>query len=342
MKSMYSLKSLMAICAFSLVTISCGEKKKDTVAGSEVSSSEMASETPKTWAERLGWPAGKKVIMLHADDIGMCPEANEAAEKQLVDGVIQSAAVMIPCPNAEEFITWAKNNPKMDVGLHLTLTSEWKTHRWGPVTPDAQVPGLLDEDNKMWHTVRQVVEHASAEEVEKEIRAQIEQSIAWGHRPDHIDTHMGTLFGHIDYVRAFMKVAQEYGIPANIIDVSNPKVYNEFKSKGYPMDENFVKLAETYKLPKLDFFTSAPKADTYEEKVASFKALINALDPGLTEIIFHPSVLTENLKGITGSWQQRAWEAQMFSDPDLIQFFKDQDIIFTNWQEIMERFEKIK
>lgn len=342
MKKSYASKMAIGLC-LSLFFGSCGEKKKS---GNELVDNSQPEETmaeePKTWAEKLGWPAGKKVIMLHADDIGMCPEANEAAEKQLVDGVIQSAAVMIPCPNAEEFISWAKNNPKMDVGLHLTLTSEWKTYRWGTVTSDEEVPGLLDEEKKMWHSVPQVVQSASAEEVEKEIRAQIEQSIAWGHRPDHIDTHMGTLFGHPSYVKVYIKVAQEYGIPANIIDISKPEVLAEFRSQGYPLNDEVVELLKGYTLPQLDYFTSAPKGENYEEKVDSFKKLIQGLDSGLTEIIFHPSVLTDNLKSITGSWQQRSWEAQMFSDPDLIKFFKDEGIIFTNWQEIMERFEKSK
>jgi len=342
MKKSYVMHLATALC-FTLLFVGCGEKKKsDIELADNVQPEKTAIEAPKTWAEKLGWPAGKKVIMLHADDIGMCPEANEAAEKQLVDGVIQSAAVMIPCPNAKDFISWAKNNPKMDVGLHLTLTSEWKTYRWGTVTPHEEVPGLLDEDKKMWHSVPQVVQHASAEEVEKEIRAQIEQSIAWGHRPDHIDTHMGTLFGHPSYVKAYIKVAQEYGIPANIIDLSKPEVLAEFRSQGYPLNDEVVEMLEGYTLPQLDYFSSAPKGETYEEKVGNFKKLIQGFDPGLTEIIFHPSVLTENLKSITGSWQQRSWEAQMFSDPDLIKFFEDEGIIFTNWQEIMERFEKSK
>ena len=333
------MKGMAALC-LSILFSSCNEKKKnENQTAQKEQAMEETKEAPGTWAERLGWPAGKKVIMLHADDIGMCPEANTAAEKQLTEGVIQSAAVMIPCPNAEEFITWAKDNPAMDVGLHLTLTSEWKTYRWGTVTEPNEVPGLLDEDKMMWHSVMQVVQHASADEVEKEIRSQIEQSIAWGHRPDHIDTHMGTLFGDPGYVKAYIKVAQEYGIPANIIDLSKPEVLAAFRSKGYPLDDSVVKMVEGYSLPKLDFFTSAPKADTYEEKVGAFKELIRSLEPGLTEIIFHPSVLTENLKTITNSWQQRSWEAQMFSDPDLIQFFKDEGIIFTNWQEIMKRFE---
>ena len=297
MKKSYPISLFMSLF-MALLLISCGEKKKNAEEAINNTPAELETTLEaKNWAEKLGWPAGKKVIMLHADDIGMCPEANIAAKEQLTKGEIQSAAVMIPCPNAEEFINWAKENPAMD---------------------------------------------ASAEEVEKEIRAQIEQSIAWGYRPDHIDTHMGTLFGDPSYVKAYMKVAQEYGIPANIIDISVPSVLAEFRAKGYPMDDSVVKMTEEYTLPKLDFFSSAPKADSYEEKVEAFKTLIKSLPPGLTEIIFHPSVETDNLRGITGSWQQRVWESQIFGDPDLINFFKEEGIIFTNWKEIMTRFNSMK
>ena len=183
-----------------------------------------------------------------------------------------------------------------------------------------------------------MVTHASAVEVEREIRAQIEKSIQMGYRPDHIDTHMGTLYAHADYIKAFFKVAQEYNIPANVIDVSDPEVLAGFRKMGYPITDEVVKLFESYQLPKLDFFSSAPEGSTYEEKVENFKTLIRSLKPGLTEIIFHPSVETENLKTITNSWQQRVWEAKMFSDPKLTEFFKAEGIVFTNWNDIMKRF----
>lgn len=336
-------KSFLLSISFCLLVLlgGCKEKNKNNVDVVQSTTTQQIDEhTAKTWAEKLGWPKGKKVIMLHADDIGMCPEANIAAKDQLTKGHIQSAAVMIPCPNAEEFISWAKEHPNMDVGLHLTLTSEWKKYRWGPVTPNEDVPGLIDPEDKLWRSVPEVVQHASADEVEKEIRAQIEQSLAWGYKPDHIDTHMGTLFGHPSYVKVYMKVAQEYGIPANIIDLSDPAVLAEFRAKGYPMDDSVVKMTEAYTLPKLDYFSSAPKADTYEEKVEHFKRLIKSLKPGLTEIIFHPSVETDNLRSITGSWQQRVWESQIFSDQELINFFEEEGIIFTNWKEIMKRFQQ--
>ncbi|WP_339712258.1 polysaccharide deacetylase family protein [Cyclobacterium amurskyense] len=315
-----------------LIISSCGQKSTST----EVQETE--TKTPANWAERLGYPAGKKVIMLHADDIGMSPEANTAAIEMLMAGDIQSAAAMPPCPNFEEIIAWAIEHPEIDLGLHLALTSEWKTWRWPSVAPAEEVPGLIDDEGMLWRSVEEVVAHASAEEVATEVRAQIEKSLALGYRPDHIDTHMGTLYGDPKYAIVYLKMAMEYGIPANAIDLSSPEVVEIFRQGGYPITDEVVDFMATYTLPKLDFFTSAPKADTYEEKKEAFKELIRSLKPGLTEIIFHPSADTEQLKTITGSWQQRIWEAEMFADPDLKQFFEDEGIIFTDWKEIMKRF----
>lgn len=297
-----------------------------------------AKDTTQTWAEKLGWPRGSKVLILHADDIGMCEEANTAAERMLTNNEIQSAAVMVPCPNAKEFLEWANDHSELDIGLHLTLTSEWKTYRWGPITDKAQVPGLLDGTGHFWHEVPQVVAHASPEEVEQEIRAQIRRSIAWGHRPSHIDTHMGTLYGSTPYVQVFLKVAMEYGIPANAIDMSNPMVVAGFKAQGYPIDSAMIRAVRDYTLPKLDFFGSVPSAKTYPEKLEKFKETVRNFPPGLTEIIFHPSDPSDHLKTITNSWQQRAWEAQMFNDPMIKEFFKEEGIVFTDWKEIMARF----
>jgi predicted glycoside hydrolase/deacetylase ChbG (UPF0249 family) len=292
----------------------------------------------KTWSERLGYPKGRKVLLLHMDDLGMCPEANAAAERYIEEKQILSGSVMMPCPEAATFIAWAKKHPETDIGLHLTLTSEWKKYRWPPVTEAAKVPGLIDPDGKFWHEVPDVVAHASAAEVEMEIRSQIEKSLALGYRPSHIDTHMGTLYGSPEYARVFFKVAQEYNIPANAIDVSVPEVADKFKQQGYPINDVVLKILNEYRLPKLDNFTSVSPGSTYEEKRATFFALVKSLSPGLTEIIFHPSLETDNLRSITNSWQQRVWEAQLFADPLVQQFFQKEGIVITNWKEIMQRF----
>jgi len=329
---------LLPILLASFLLIACSPQNQQT----EKKETSTRAVAPQTWAEKLGFPSGKKVLILHADDIGMCPEANISAKRYLTQEDIQSAAVMMPCPNADEYIKWAIENPKQDVGLHLTLTSEWKTYRWGPVSDPAQVPGLIDPDGKLWHSVPQVVQHATAAEVETEIRAQIEKSIALGYRPDHIDTHMGTLYGSHEFTAAYLKVAEEYDIPAMVLDMNNSSVVEGFKKQGYPIGPEMISHVNNYKLPKLDFFSSAPNGSTYEEKCENFYALVRSMPVGLTEIIFHPSEPTENLKTITGSWQQRNWEAQMFSDPKVKAFLEEEGIIFTNWKEIMKRFKENK
>jgi len=291
------------------------------------------------WAEKLGFEKGKKVLLLHMDDAGMCPEANSAAERYIEKGQLSSAAVMMPCPAAESFVKQINDFPDADIGVHLTLTSEWKTYRWGPLTNNLKVPGLTDPDGKFWHEVPEVVMHASAEEVETEIRAQIEKMIHLGRKPTHIDTHMGTLYGSPEYAKVFMKIAEEYNIPANIIDLSVPEVAAKFKQAGYPIDNNMINLVEEYHLPKLDNFTSVPEGLSYEEKRTNFFNMVKSLNAGLTEIIFHPSVETENLKSITATWQQRVWEGELFSDPVVLKFFKDEGIVITNWKDIMKRFD---
>lgn len=323
---------------FLALTLTTACSSQDAAEEEEASTESMEEENSMTWAQKLGFPADKIVLILHADDIGMCPEANVSAKRYMENDHIQSSAVMMPCPDAKDFIEWAKEHPEKDIGVHLTLTSEWKTYRWPGLTPAEEAPGLLDEEGKLWHEVIQVVQNASPEEVEKEIRAQVEQALAWGYRPDHMDTHMGTLYGSHQFTAAYLKVAEEYEIPAMVIDFKNPVVVQGFKDAGYPINDEMIEIVNAYSLPKLDFFASAPNAKTYAEKKASFQALVRSLQPGLTEIIFHPSELTDNLKSITGSWQQRSWEAQMFEDEEMITFFQSENIIFTNWREIMKRF----
>ena len=293
---------------------------------------------PRLWSEKLGFPKGKKVLLLHMDDAGMCAEANTAVEHYIKKDFLRSAAVMMPCVNAASFIQWVKRYPLADIGVHLTLTSEWQNYRWGPVSDPSKIPGLVDPFGKFYHEVPEVVMHATASEVETEIRAQIDKVLELGYKPSHIDTHMGTLYGCEPYVKVFLKVAEEYHIPANIIDLSRPEVAVKFKQAGYPINNDVISMVGEYSLPKLDNFTSVQEGKTYDEKRTNFFMLVKSLPAGLTEIIFHPAALSENLKTITGTWQQRVWEGELFADPVVHKFFKDEGIIITNWTEIMKQF----
>jgi hypothetical protein len=291
----------------------------------------------ETWGEKLGFPAGKRVLILHADDVGMCYEANDAAKKYLAQGDIQSAAMMVPCPWFNEIANWYKEHPAHDMGLHLAMNSEWKWYRWPPVAGAANVPGMVDPDGYLWRDVPQTMTKATAAEIEKEIRAQIERAKSRGIEPSHIDTHMGTLYARPDYTAVYVKLAQEYGIPAMVIEPT-PYIIEKFKKRGYPATEKLTELMKGYTLPMLDDFDSVVEGKTYEEKKENFYKQIRDLRPGITELIFHPSTLSEGLHHITGTWQQRAWEAQMFSDPEVKQFLEREGILFTNWKDMMKRY----
>lgn len=290
-------------------------------------------------AEKLGFPKGSRVLLLHCDDAGMCGEANTAVVNYFESGDIRSAAVMVPCAYAGELIEWARTQDSPDIGIHATLTSEWETWRWGPVADTAEVPGLTDPDGMMWRNVPDVLMHASAAEVETELRAQIDKVLSMGFRPTHIDTHMGTLYGSVDYLKVFLSLAREYKLPANALETADPEIIENFRKQGYPISQEVIDLLNQYDLPKLDNFSAVPDGSSYENKRDNFFALVSSLKPGLTEIIFHPSVETDNLKTITGSWQQRVWEAQLFSDPVVKKYFEENGIIITTWTEVMKRYE---
>jgi chitin disaccharide deacetylase len=282
----------------------------------------------------------KKMLILNMDDIGMCAEANIAAKQYMESGTVYSGSVMMPCQFADEFIEWAKNNHIVDLGVHLTLNSEWNHWRWGPLTELSKVPGLVDPEGYFWNNVFQVAVNAQPEEVETEIRAQIDRMINLGLKPSHIDTHMGTLYSSHALLEVFLKVAQDYQIPANIIDIANPKIAEIYRAEGYPVDSKAASLLKDYKLPRLNYFAGIPGATSYENKKEKFFRMIDNLEPGLTEIVFHPSVESESLKNITNSWQQRVWESELFFDPEVIKYIKDNDVVITTWREVMEKHKK--
>src|SRR3984957_11310164 len=127
----------------------------------------------KTIAERLGYPRDAKLLIIHADDLAVAHSQDAASFDALDKNAVTSASIMIPCPWLTEVAEYAKAHPDADLGLHLTLTSEWQSYRWGPVASRNEVPGLLGPDGNLWPDVPFVAKHASAVEVEKEIRAQI-------------------------------------------------------------------------------------------------------------------------------------------------------------------------
>lgn len=290
----------------------------------------------QTFAERLGWPKDTIAVILHVDDVGMSHSSNLGAMQAITNGVASSCAVMMPCPWVPEIARWLKKNTNVDSGLHLTLTSEWQIYRWGPVAGRKSVPGLVDDEGCMWRSVRQVVTHATPEEIETEIREQILRGERLGIPITHIDSHMGTLFARPDYFARYMKVGVEKQIP--ILAVGGHMTY---------VSQNEPEAAKSLRplIPKIwnaglpvidDLHTGWSRLDTKEK----LHEVLNDLKPGVTEILFHASLPTEDFPLITNSHANRKADLDALTSPETKALMERRKIVVTTWRELMERRRK--
>src|SRR6201987_217640 len=191
------------------------------------SSSNVFAQSPNI-AERLAYPRGSKLLIIHADDLAVAHSEDAASFDALDKGAATSASIMVPCPWLTEVADYAKAHPDADLGLHLTLTAEWKTDRWGPVESKDKVPSLIDPDGYLWPEVAPALQHIKADEAERELRAQVEHAIAVGIHPTHLDSHMGVLFARPDLMAVYVKVAHEYKLP--FLEMLTPDVPPTVKS----------------------------------------------------------------------------------------------------------------
>jgi predicted glycoside hydrolase/deacetylase ChbG (UPF0249 family) len=297
-----------------------------------------ASAAAETWTERLGFPPESKVLVLHAHGLGMCFETNAAGLQLVESGRVRSASAMAPCPWFADVAQWSAKHRDVDLGLELTINSEWPRYRWQPVAGDDLVPSLTDVDGFLWRTPIQTMVSATADDVERELRAQIERAKSYGLQPTHLTAHLGTLFTRLDLTEVYLRVARQYWIPAVVVDLT-PQQVDRFRQQGYPVPDELVQVLDDYPLPKVDDLRIVERADSYEAKKQSFIKMVRELPPGITQIAFQPAVESEALKRIAGDWQQRVWEAQLMMDEEVRAVLASESIIMTDWRELMDRFE---
>lgn len=303
-------------------------------------SSAAETESP-TYAERLGWPAGTKAIIFHVDDAGMSHNSNMGAFRAIEDGVATSTSVMMPCSWVPEFADYFKAHPDLDAGIHLTLTAEWKKYRWGPVSGKPAVPGLTDSDGYLWRSVPEVVSHATADEVEAEMRAQIDKALAMGIKPTHLDSHMGTCF-QPGYLDRYIKVGIEKQIPVLIMGGHMQYIGAEAGALK-PMVRSIARTVWDSGLPVIDDLVTQPTtASDYNQRKAELIKLLGDIKPGITEIIVHCTVQTEVFSHISGSGPTREAELRLLTDKDVKKFIEDEGIVLTTWRELKKRRDNVK
>lgn len=276
------------------------------------------------------------ILIIHADDLGMCHSANAAGMKALDAGIVTSASIMVPCPWFPEMAAWVRHHPKADVGLHLTLTCEWETYRWGPVASRDRVPGLVAPDGCMWPRVADVVEHATPLEVETELRAQIERARKAGIRPTHLDTHMGTLFASDAFFRVYIRLAAEYGIPAMTLKPS-PAVRKVMEAHGVHLSDAVAKLPAARGIPELDMLYTGASGRTLAERRAAWYAVLQSLHPGINQIIVHLAQDDPEIRHITHSWRNRWNEFRIFTDPATRKVLEERGVRLMGWRPLLER-----
>jgi predicted glycoside hydrolase/deacetylase ChbG (UPF0249 family) len=299
----------------------------------------VTSAQEVTYAERLGWPSGTKVVIFHVDDVGMSHNSNMGAIKAVEDGIATSLSIMMPCPWVPEYVAYLKEHPNIDAGLHLTHTSEWKNYRWGPVAGKPTVPGLVDPDGYLWKNVLDVLNNATADEVETEIRAQIDKARSMGIDPTHLDSHMGTCFT-LQFIDRYVKVGIEKQIPILIFGGHMQYIGDEAGDLR-PMVISIAEKVWKARLPVIDDLVTSPtRVKDYKGKKAELIKLLRDMKPGITEIIVHCTVQTEVFSYISGSGPNREAELRLLTDPDIKKLIESEGIILTTWRELKKRREQ--
>ena len=273
-------------------------------------------------AKILGVSSDSKLLMIHADDLGMCHSVNRAIATALEAGGVNSASLMVPCPCFQEAAEWARQHPEYDIGIHSTLISEWEGYRWGPVLKTEHGAGLIDDHGYFWP--RNSLLCASPERIHEEISAQIMLAKQAGVDPTHLDSHMLSVARH-GYISAYIKAAREFGLPFLIDDYWYGCASREGAATARDIVVNDL-LQAHHKL----------SLDDLEEYYLS---TLRGLKPGLSVLLVHPGFDDDELRAITGdclpygaAWRQRDFEIVMGSK--FQSALQDNGIQLVNWRTI--------
>lgn len=274
----------------------------------------MSQLPPNPVLRKLGLPDDARVVVLHADDIGMCQASLIAWEAALDAGIMSSAATMVPCPWYPAVVRIYHehaSNPRLDMGVHLTLNSEWAEYRWGPISSRNRATGLLDEQGYLHRRADAVHSRASADGVAEELRAQLTRALADDIDVTHIDTHMLTLY-HPRLLPAYVALALEFRLPLFLLRTSQA-MYGAANTGPVEAGETrgLVAAAEAHGMPVFDHLIVLP-LDTPENRLEAGKRALAEAPAGLTNFLFHPAAATPELRALAPDWRSRVADMELF------------------------------
>ncbi len=291
---------------------------------------------PNPVLKKLGFSNDDRVAIIHTDDIGMCQASVDAFAEMVDFGLISSGAVMVPCPWFLEAAKYGAAHPDADMGAHMTLTSEWETYRWGPVSTRDPETGLLDEEGFFHKTSEAVWEHADPEAAINELEMQISRALQAGMTLTHIDTHMGTV-AYPALIPGYIQLAIKYGVPAMI-----PRLSAEELIAQQNVDEDtaamvlgMVNTLEEMGIPLIDSLSGLELVDA-TDRFEQAKQALRSLKPGVTHFIIHPSKDTPELRHITTSWDCRVADYETFMSEATREFIRNEGIQVIGYRALKE------
>ena len=295
-----------------------------------------------------------KYLIINADDFGMCHAHNVATAELFKCGGITSATIMTPCPTARKAAEFARANPDLSIGVHLTTTSEWIRYKWGPVSQNHA--SLTDENGYFYRSSAEFAAHAKADEVERELVAQIEWLLNLGVNPSHIDNHMGSLYGvangDFSLLYTVVDLAAKYGLPFRFptgISAAtfangtlNIKVDPDVVNKAFAPCLDAIK---RHKIATPDYLVPGDWLGEQDKSFDNYKEymyeLLRGIEPGITETYIHPAIECDEIKGISSVWHRRVWEHRLFSDPTTREFINSLGIKMINYRDLKKIREMI-
>ncbi|MDJ0853306.1 MAG: polysaccharide deacetylase family protein [Myxococcota bacterium] len=264
-----------------------------------------------TLGERLGFAAEERIAVVHCDDIGMCHAANVGAFAALDAGPATSGSLMVPCPWFTEAAEMAAERPEVDLGVHLVLNSEFARYRWGPLAGASRVPSLVDSDGCFPRTAAEVVQRARPEEVEIELRVQVERALAAGIDVTHLDAHMGTALLP-PFIEIYAKLARELRLPVFAV---RPDEATLAVLGAEGTGRRYVELLEALEadgIPALDGFDANSLHFAEGQGEPHNRGRLAGLGRGVSYLICHPARAGDELSAISETAHMRDFERRFY------------------------------
>jgi predicted glycoside hydrolase/deacetylase ChbG (UPF0249 family) len=235
--------------------------------------------------EKLGYSKGDRLLIIHADDLGLSNSVNRASFKALKSGYASSGSIMMPCDYVLDVGQFSADNPNIDLGLHLTVTSEWRDYKWKGVLSSSETPSLTNKKGVFPKKTKGFVLSAEPTELKKELQAQINLSKSIGITPTHIDSHEGALFFDEDLFKVYLEIGEENKLPVFV-----PKTVAVHFDKKFPKPENVIVIENFY---------MAESGLKYENWEGFYLSVLDDIKPGLSQLIVHLGYDDAEMRSIT-------------------------------------------